>query len=93
MLNWLPFRSASFLVCKKEFESPELDELLGWFKTNGWSSKELKWYVVGSQEITTYQISKGSVTAKLTFETHEGVTLKTKKKHAHLFEAIKIAEN
>jgi hypothetical protein len=93
MLGWLFCRNVSFLVCKKEYDSPEVDQLISWFKTNGWDNKKLKWYVVGSQEISTYQISKEGITAKLTFETYEGVILKTKKIHAHLFEEIRITRN
>jgi len=80
----------SFLICDKEYDSPELKMLLAWFKNYGWSSEEESWDAAGSQEITVYEASKGSVTVKLVFETYEGVTLFTTPENEHLFSDIKI---
>ncbi len=65
----------SFKICEKEYDSPELNEVIHWLKDNGWSLKEIGWELGGSQELTTYEISKGSLKAKLLLETYMGVTL------------------
>lgn len=80
----------SFLVCNKEYDSPELEKLLAWFKDNDWSFQERSWNLAGSQEITIYEVTKGNAVAELVFETYEGVTLFTSSKYESLFSAIKI---
>lgn len=80
----------SFLVCDKEYDSPELKDLLAWFKNGGWSFEEKNWYLAGSQEITVYEVTKGNITAQLVFETYEGVTLSTSSENEHLFSEIRV---
>ncbi|PNX45606.1 MAG: hypothetical protein BV456_13405 [Thermoplasmata archaeon M8B2D] len=80
----------SFKVCENEFESPELDSLFKWLEKEGWSTEEKSYYVVGSQEIITYEITKEANIAYLEFETYEGVTLVTTSENEHLFNEIRI---
>ena len=65
MIKGIFKKNVSFLVCRKEYDSPENNELLNWLERENWEIKEKSWNLVGSQEITTYQISKNNVKAKL----------------------------
>lgn len=80
----------SFKVCEKEYDSPELTAFFQWLDNQGWSSREKSHYVVGSQEITTYEITKKRMIAHLRLETYEGVILSTAAENEHLFSEIKI---
>ena len=80
----------SFLICEKEYESPELKATLDWFKDDGWTSREKSSDVVGSQAIDIYEVTKNDVIVQLVFETYEGVTLFTSPEHEHLFSEIRI---
>jgi hypothetical protein len=80
----------SFQICKQEYESSELNSVLAWLKDHGWTMQNSDWGVVGSQEITVNEITKGGYTAYLVFETYQGVTLYTKPENKTLFSEIKI---
>jgi|GEM_PF-6916990 len=83
-------KKVSFKVCENEVESPELDSLFKWLEKEGWSIEEKSYYVVGSQEIITYKITKETNIAHLEFETYEGVTLVTTTENEHLFNEVRI---
>lgn len=83
-------KEISFQVCKKEYDSPELNDLMSWFKNNGWVVQMKNWHVVGSLEIGIYEATKSKITIRLVFETYSGVMLFTSPEHEHLFSAIKI---
>jgi hypothetical protein len=83
-------KEVSFKVCENEYESEELDSLFKWLKNEGWSTEEKSYYVVGSQEIITYEITKEKKIAHLRFETYEGVMLLTTAENEHLFDEIRI---
>lgn len=82
---------ASFKVCEKEYDSPELGVMIDWLKQNGWSFNDKNWNRAGSQEIASYKISKGEAMANLVFEAYMGVTLFVAPEHQQQFNAIRIA--
>jgi len=85
-------KKTSFLVCKTEFDSPELRAVFEWLKSKGWSAKEKSWDIVGSQEITVYELSNGHIKADLVLETYEGAMLFTPQEYAHIFYEIRIPQ-
>ncbi|EGU58994.1 hypothetical protein VINI7043_21096 [Vibrio nigripulchritudo ATCC 27043] len=79
----------SFVVCEKEYDSPEFETVMSWLKQRGFKSTNESCHLVGSQELIQYQVSNGIQCACLIFETYEGVTLYTDKEHETYFSELK----
>ncbi len=84
-------KQVSFLVCESENSSPELSRVMDWLKQEGFEIIDESWNVVGSQELSSYVISNGSVQATLLLETYQGATLHTTEENAYIFKEIRLS--
>jgi len=84
-------KQVSFLVCKTENDSREINRVLEWLKQRGFEIIDEDLNVVGSQALSSYVISNGSVKATLLLETYQGATLHTTEENAYIFKDIRIS--